>query len=259
MTVCESGYIFYAVGRTIPQNEWRISKNRVSRIYKIHSGTVYVRCASGKELKLLHGHWYFFPEKLDFCARQDESDRFDHTYFDFTLPYSVDSDDITDLTLIADDITLSVLETLKLFAESVVNNSMTEGQVRTAEALFTALFDLLPLGRSVPSDITKVVNYINANADKEISVSYLADMIHLETNHFIRKFRGETGVTPYRFIKEIRLTRAFYQLQNGISVTEAAYSSGYETVASFSKAFRKYYGVKPSSAGKRKDDSNDRK
>ena len=63
-------------------------------------------------------------------------------------------------------------------------------------------------------------------------------MLHIEVNHFIRLFKWEVGVTPYRYMLTHRLNVASSYIAAGGSVTEAA-RLGYESVAALSHALRR--------------------
>jgi len=68
----------------------------------------------------------------------------------------------------------------------------------------------------------------------------------------MRRFKEETGYTIHSYIAEKRLLLARQQLQEGASVTEACDRSGYQDYSTFARAYRKRFGVSPSSDLSRK-------
>jgi AraC-like DNA-binding protein len=64
--------------------------------------------------------------------------------------------------------------------------------------------------------------------------------------HFSRVFRDLAGVSPHRFLVQVRLASAARRLREGSSVTDACYASGFNNLSHFIRTFRRAYGVPPS-------------
>jgi AraC-like DNA-binding protein len=87
----------------------------------------------------------------------------------------------------------------------------------------------------------------NGLADPNLSVSSLADAFGVTSRHVHRIF-ADFGVTPSNYILESRLNLAAARLRDtkGIaSITRVAFDSGFSDSTTFSRAFRKRYGVSP--------------
>ncbi|WP_419787706.1 AraC family transcriptional regulator [Pseudodesulfovibrio sp.] len=92
-----------------------------------------------------------------------------------------------------------------------------------------------------------VLLYIQERLDDALPLETLAAVAHLSPSHFHRIFKGMMGETLAEHIRRIRLERAALRLAcRPSNVTEAAFDAGYETVESFSRAFRKMFGCPPS-------------
>lgn len=65
-------------------------------------------------------------------------------------------------------------------------------------------------------------------------------------SHFIRLFKQVYGVAPRVYLSNLRLDRARQLLDDGSAVTEACYSVGFQSVPTFSRAFKKRVGSSPS-------------
>ena len=69
--------------------------------------------------------------------------------------------------------------------------------------------------------IKKVTTYLTENFDKKISLEEMADMAGLSPYHFNRKYKKETGVTPYQFLLSTRISAAKYSLSECYRVSPA--------------------------------------
>ena len=64
--------------------------------------------------------------------------------------------------------------------------------------------------------------------------------------HFSRRLSRDAGESPVAMRRRVMLERAAWQLQQGESVTDAAFAAGYESVEGFGRAFARAYGHPPS-------------
>jgi AraC-like DNA-binding protein len=75
----------------------------------------------------------------------------------------------------------------------------------------------------------------------------LAGRAHFSRDHLDRLLSAATGETPVGLRRRLLLERAAWQLRvGGVSVSDAAAASGYGSLAAFSRAFTRAYGVVPS-------------
>lgn len=103
--------------------------------------------------------------------------------------------------------------------------------------------------------ILKVLLYIQNNLYEPLSLEELAAVACFSPYHFHRIFRGMVGETLAAHIRRLRLERAAQLLQYGNhTVTDLAFEAGYETVESFTRAFRDRFGVVPSEYKKNNHD-----
>jgi AraC-like DNA-binding protein len=83
--------------------------------------------------------------------------------------------------------------------------------------------------------------------DPALSPETLAAAAGLSYHQLYRALRDELGVSPSRFIRGVRVERAAERLRSGAgSVTEVAYSVGFESLSYFSRAFHERFGAAPS-------------
>jgi len=99
--------------------------------------------------------------------------------------------------------------------------------------------------------IEKAISQIMGSLDKPIDLNYVSGEVYSSLYHFHRKFRELTGENVYKCVRRLRLERASYKLRNTYErITDIAVDSGYETLESFTKAFKSAYGLKPSDVRK---------
>ena len=74
----------------------------------------------------------------------------------------------------------------------------------------------------------------------------LAGLCQISLRTLERHFQKNYGMTVSRWMRELRLGKAYESLTQGKSVKEAAYDHGYKQVSHFSREFKNHFGVSPS-------------
>jgi len=64
--------------------------------------------------------------------------------------------------------------------------------------------------------------------------------------HFTRRLTRDAGEPPVAMRRRVMLERAAWQIRRGMSVTDAAFGAGYESVEGFGRAFARAFGHSPS-------------
>jgi AraC-like DNA-binding protein len=89
--------------------------------------------------------------------------------------------------------------------------------------------------------------YIDINFLQIKDIKEIADHCRMSEYHFFRRFKEAYKRTPYQYIIEQKMLLAKYLLKGSKqSISEIAFSCNYPDVHTFSKAFKKFYGVPPS-------------
>lgn len=134
---------------------------------------------------------------------------------------------------------LNLLEVFQLLATS---NEVTElNEQDTSIKLF--LDDKIRMGA--------IYKYIHANYDTKPDVNTVAARVHLSTAAFCRYFKKQTKMTFTDFVNQYRITQAKTLLLKDLSVSEACYEVGFESLSHFNKLFKKLTGENPSAFKKR--------
>jgi len=95
-------------------------------------------------------------------------------------------------------------------------------------------------------DIGLAISTIHGRPEHPWTVASLADAVTMSRSAFSAKFTSLVGEPPLHYLSRVRLDRAATILENGRSnVKQVALCVGYESEASFSKAFKRVYGVAP--------------
>ncbi len=96
--------------------------------------------------------------------------------------------------------------------------------------------------------LNRVVNFVYANTAETIDLDDLADVACLSKFHFARTFYSHQRETPFEFLWRVRLELAARKLAfvRDDSVTDIALDSGFSGPQTFSRAFRRRFGVSPS-------------
>ena len=119
------------------------------------------------------------------------------------------------------------------------------GQARTDESLYSR--DMKPTTRrDYQERLLRVLVHVQAHLDEPLRLDDLARLAHFSPFHFHRIFRGMVGESVKQHVRRLRLERAAIQLKTGKrSVTEIAFTAGYEAHEAFTRAFRSSFGCSP--------------
>jgi AraC-like DNA-binding protein len=129
---------------------------------------------------------------------------------------------------------LSLLEIFQILATSKEVTQLNERD--TSVKLF--LDDRIRMG--------SVYKYIHANYDNNPDVNVVAASVHLSTAAFCRYFKRQTKMTFTDFVNQYRITQAKTLLLKDVSVSEACYEVGFESLSYFNKLFKRLTNENPS-------------
>ena len=94
--------------------------------------------------------------------------------------------------------------------------------------------------------INRVFEYIDHNLSSKLSLNTLAEIAFFSPFHFHRIFKFVTGETLNEYVTRRRIEKsALDLLHKNSTTTEIANHLGFSDNSSFSRAFKKYYGISP--------------
>lgn len=92
--------------------------------------------------------------------------------------------------------------------------------------------------------LQKAIDFIEENINKTFSLADVSNAAFSSLSYFHRIFYFMTGLTVKEYIRRRRLSNAAHQLHcSKLSITNIAFNAGYETLESFTRAFKKHFGV----------------
>lgn len=116
--------------------------------------------------------------------------------------------------------------------------SIISSLIKTAEATY--------IHSSKKEKIMPAIEYIAQNYNKHICNDELASVTNLSTVYFRKLFKEVMGVSPISYIFSVKMNKAQKMLQSDYSsITDIAYSLGYNNLYEFSRDFKKYMGTSP--------------
>jgi two-component system response regulator YesN len=105
---------------------------------------------------------------------------------------------------------------------------------------------------SLRKEVAEAKRYVIMNPGEKISMEEMAQRIHMNSSHFSRMFKFETGENFISFVTRVKMERAQELLdQSDLTVQEIAEQLGYEHTSYFIKLFRNYSGHSPSEQRRR--------
>ena len=93
--------------------------------------------------------------------------------------------------------------------------------------------------------IDAVRNLLHTQYAADHNLASLARSVGMSTFHFARIFTELAGMPPHRYLLGVRLEKAAYRLNQGSSVTEACFASGFSNLSHFIRSFRRRFGNPP--------------
>ena len=92
----------------------------------------------------------------------------------------------------------------------------------------------------------QAVGYILEHISENPTVDQVADHCHFSKFYFSRRFKMETGESPYAFIRRARLEESAFRLKTepARTVTDIGWDCGYSS-SNYSTVFRQLFGTRP--------------
>lgn len=89
--------------------------------------------------------------------------------------------------------------------------------------------------------------YLETSYMRPVSIQQIADTLHIDRRYLTALFREAYGKPPQAYLMQLRLEQARDFLNQGYGVTEAAAMAGFSDLSNFSRQYKAFYGINPSS------------
>lgn len=102
--------------------------------------------------------------------------------------------------------------------------------------------------------IQTVIELMNTNIHRKITLTEMAEIINLSPNHFCRLFKTETGLPPLQYLRKLRMEKARHLITTTfLSIKQIMATLGYDVRSrdNFTGQFKKYFDLTPSQYRKR--------
>jgi AraC-like DNA-binding protein len=93
--------------------------------------------------------------------------------------------------------------------------------------------------------VRKAKDYLRDNYTGTFTLRELSCCAGISPTHLSRLFRAKTSLSPWQYLLNYRIERAKALLASGVTVTDAAYHTGFFDPSHFSRHFRRITGVAP--------------
>ena len=132
---------------------------------------------------------------------------------------------------------------------SVVNAAHMRSEDELTEwgrQMISMLIDLLAKHGYVDNSIQKIRRFIDERFSQDITLSDVAEQVHLHPVYISKIFKEKTGMTFTEYLTDVRIETAARLLQQpGIYVYEVCEKVGYQNIKHFYKVFRRKKGCSP--------------
>ena len=91
-----------------------------------------------------------------------------------------------------------------------------------------------------------LLTYIDSHYASEITLEQAASLVGFSKFHFSRLFKEFTNCTFYDYLSQTRIQAAKRLLPTGASITDIAFQTGFNSLTSFCRCFKKYTDLSPS-------------
>lgn len=241
MDITYLNFVYYG-SETAPEKwNWNsLPYTYCNRLYYVRGGSAAYTDESGTHT-FKKNHLYLFPQTSNYTLSQDSENRLDHLYFDFLcvpLPYS---SDITEIDTSGDTVIENAVNLLDYFVCKVPSyKEESKKYQKYIKPVFLMLLDYIQDRYHVEfrpcGPIQDALVYMIEHFSEEITVNDIARYAGYNPKYFIRIFTKMMMVTPYQFLREMRLSKARALINSGSTVAQAAEATGFGYPSSLSNA-----------------------
>ncbi|MCD8005530.1 MAG: AraC family transcriptional regulator [Oscillospiraceae bacterium] len=102
---------------------------------------------------------------------------------------------------------------------------------------------------AMPEIVLNTLNYINEHLTEEVSLDSISKALHHNSDYISRRFRESTLLTISQYTTAKRIIAAEKLLLQGVSPTDACFSTGFNNYTHFARTFKEVTGLSPREFG----------
>ena len=222
--------------------EGRYDKNTLSQIVDAPifetSGFGIFRI-NGNEYQLGPGEMFIIPPYVETYYRASFSNPWNYIWVGFNS----DNELLSSLPP-----TMKLPEAAEIFNSMKRCEDLTDGRTAFLTARLWDLFACISdKGKEHNDYVKNALDFIHNEYMHQISIGGIADKLNIDRTYLYTIFKKKVGISPKQYLKNHRMNMAASLIRdNNLSVSIAGYSVGYTDIFTFSKMFKKHFGVSPS-------------
>ncbi len=205
-----------------------------SRLYYVLDGEAYYE-EKGKKVRLKPNHVYLTPVKTHFTLTENPRHKLLHTYVHITTVPTVK--EFTEIRV----------EEGSLLADAV---ALWRKYIHSDEKTLTGVLELVLSCLEPHAEVTNPVaeqakEYMDAMSEFSFDMTALSRSLGYTREHVTRCFLDAYHTTPCQYVNLRRMNVAAERLRSGAKVGEISEALGFASPYSFSKAFKRHFGLSP--------------
>lgn len=196
-----------------------------------------------KEYKVKPGEMFVIPPYIETYYEADSDNPWSYIWVGFTTT--------GDITKNLSDV-IKHPEAEKIFNSMKNCESFSNGRSAYLCARLWDLFVLLSEDVNIKySYVEKALEFIHSNYMHDITVEKIAQHLSLDRTYFSVIFKKKTGLSPKQYLLSYRMNiAATLIIKEHIPISVIANSVGYNNLYTFSKMFKRHFGISPSNYAK---------
>jgi AraC-like DNA-binding protein len=136
------------------------------------------------------------------------------------------------------------------FLEKILSENITNPFINSKYSYLLCMTLLEEIGVTCQAEETKsfekLILFLKKNIQRDISVKEMAEVMQLSSSHFTRLFGKKMGLSPRKYLEDLRLRTAMDVLfEDKATIKEIAARCGIYDVNYFCHLFKKRYGISP--------------
>lgn len=193
---------------------------------------IYLSENSSYESNIIDDNYSFIV--INFIFKKEKNEQFESELFVFNTPFELDN---------------KFIKLNKLWAVDTIENKLKAKSIVYdiySKLCAISIKDYLP--NESKTKILEIGDSILENCyNSDLNIAKISEKYEISEVHFRRLFKKMYGLSPIKFVQNIRINKAKQLLlDENVSISNIALECGYDDAFYFSRIFKKVTGVTPS-------------